>query len=45
MNISIGEKGKIVQSYGEGEFWRIINIGKYEVIFFHSAIVEGPELP
>uniref|UniRef100_A0A8R1I647 Peptidase_M14 domain-containing protein n=1 Tax=Caenorhabditis japonica TaxID=281687 RepID=A0A8R1I647_CAEJA len=34
--VSIDERAKIVVSYGEGEFWRLANIGTYEITFDHS---------
>ncbi|CAI2357868.1 unnamed protein product [Caenorhabditis sp. 36 PRJEB53466] len=34
--VSIDERAKIVVSYGEGEFWRLANMGTYELTFDHS---------
>ncbi|CAI5454880.1 unnamed protein product [Caenorhabditis angaria] len=34
--ISIDDQSKIVVSYGSGEFWRLVNIGKYELTFDHT---------
>ncbi|CAB3400528.1 unnamed protein product [Caenorhabditis bovis] len=37
--VSIDEIAKIVVSYGEGEFWRLVNLGTYELTFDHNDYV------
>ncbi|CAD6187516.1 unnamed protein product [Caenorhabditis auriculariae] len=37
--VSIDQKSKIVVSYGEGEFWRLANMGIYNLTFDHNDYV------